>query len=145
MIKIDNVEKTKRLIKEHNGRPIIVIAQNDNYNRKMLEYGKFDVLLGVEKGIRKDSLRQNDSGFNHVLAKIAAKNRIALGIDVSEISNLNKRQKAELLEKIKQNIKLCRKSNVRIKLINYKDGKDAFAFLISLNASSRQAKEAISF
>ncbi|MEK6850057.1 MAG: RNase P subunit p30 family protein [Nanoarchaeota archaeon] len=145
MINTDNIEKTKKLIKEGSEKPIIVVGQNDIYNRKMLEYGRFDILLGAEGGIRKGSLRQSDSGFNHVLAKIAAKKGVAFGIDVSKISNLDKKQKAELLEKIRQNIKICRKSNVHIKLINYKDGKDAFAFLISLGASSKQAKEAISF
>lgn len=141
MIETDNIEKAKRMIKETIEKPIIIAAQNDNFNRKILEYGKFDILLGVEKGERKDSLRQLDSGFNHVLGAIAAKNGVALGIDIAEINGLGKKEKAERIARISQNLKICRKKGVKIKLLNYQDKKDTFNFLITLNASSAQAME----
>ena len=79
MINTDKIEKAKLMIKESKERPLVLLAQDDNFNRKILEYGKFDVLLSIERGERKDSLRQVDSGFNHVLAVIAAKNKISFG------------------------------------------------------------------
>jgi RNase P/RNase MRP subunit p30 len=145
MIETTNIEKAKKLIKDCKEAKIVVIAQDDEFNRKILEYGKFHVLLGVEKGQRKDSLRQIDSGFNHVLANIAVKKQVALGLDMNEISHLQKKEKAILLEKVKQNVKICRRAGVRIVLLNYKDRKDAFSFLVSLGGSTLQAKEAISF
>jgi len=145
MINTNNIEKAKRMIKESDENPIIIIAQDDAFNRKMLEYGKFDIILGIEKGNRKNSLRHIDSGFNHVLARAAEKNGIALGIDIDEIKKLQKKEMPQMLEKIRQNIKICRKSGVKMKLINFKDKKDAFALLETLGASSKQAKEAISF
>ena len=145
MIDTDNVEKAKRLIKESPEKPIIVLAQNDIFNRKVLEYGKFDILLSVERGDRKDSIRQLDSGFNHFFARLAHKNKVALGVDLGEIAKLDKKEMAQRIAKIKQNIFLCKKTGTKIKLINFKDEKDAFAFLVDLGASSKQAKEAISF
>lgn len=145
MISTANPEQVKNLIKLSREKPIIVQAQNDEFNRKVLEYGKFDILLGIESGNRKRTIRNIDSGFNHVLAKIAAKNKIALGIDMQEISNLEKEEKAKKLEKLMQNIKTCRKSKTKITLLNYKDKKDSQSFLISIGASTKQAKEALSF
>ena len=147
MINTENLEQAKNLIKkavEAKENPIIVKAQNPEFNRKILEYGKSDILLSIESTVRnKDTSKNLDSGFNHVLAKIAAKNNIALGIDLKEIQNLEKKEKATLLSKIIQNIKLCRKAKAKIKLLNYKDKRTAFSFLISLGASTQQATEAI--
>ena len=142
MIDTSNVEQAKNLIKSSKTKPIIVKAQNDDFNRKMLEYGKFEILLSPETGNRQRSLRQVDSGLNHVLANIAAKNKIAIGMDVEEISKLTKEEKAKRLERIIKNINICRKAKARLVLLNYKDKKDASNFLISLGASTKQAKEA---
>jgi RNase P/RNase MRP subunit p30 len=143
MISTPNIEQAKNQIKKAAEKPVIVLAQNDEFNRKILEYGHFDIILGIERGDRKRTLRNIDSGFNEVLAHIAAKNRVALGIDLEELNQLKKHEQALRLERIIQNIKLCRKAKVKIRLLNYKDKKDAFAFMISLGASTQQAKMAI--
>ena len=145
MISTPNIEQVKSLIKKEKQekvKPVIIRAQNDDFNRKILECGHFDILLGIESGKKQRSLRQIDSGFNHVLAKIASKNKVSLGIDMEELRSLPKEEKARRIERIIQNIILCRKSKVKIKLLNIRDEKDAFAFLSSLGASSQQAKEA---
>jgi RNase P/RNase MRP subunit p30 len=111
----------------------------------MIEYGKFDMIAGIEFGERKNSLKQADSGVNHYLAKTAEKNKVALGIDISQTRELNIKERAEVIERLIQNIKICRKANCKIKLLNYKDEKNAFYFLISLGASSEQAKKALAF
>jgi|SRR3989344_2005101 len=147
MINTENLEQAKNLIKksiETKEKLIIVKAQNPEFNRKILEYGKFDIILSIESTAKKEYTPKNlDSGFNHILAKIAAKNNILLGIDLKEIQSLEKKEKAILLSKIIQNIKLCRKAKTKIKLLNYKDKKTAFSFLISLGASTQQAQEAL--
>ena len=145
MIFTTNIEQAKNLIKTSKEKPIIVQAQDDEFNRKILEYGKFDIILGIEFGNKQRTLRNIDSGFNHVLAEIGRKNKIALGIDMQKIASLSKEEKAKIMERLMQNIKTCRKSKTRITLINYKDKKDAMSFLISLGASTQQAKEALSF
>ena len=140
MINTKNIEEAKRMIKLKDGLKI-VLAQDDNFNRKILEHGNFNILLSIEIGNRKDKIRQTDSGLNHVLAKIATKNNISMGIDLNELKSLELKKKAERLSKIKQNIRICRKAktNISIRTTNPDEARD---FLISLGASSQQAKKA---
>lgn len=135
-------EKAKKMIAKSN-KPIILLARDDNYNRKMLEYGKFDMLLSPELEPGEDKLKQMNSGLNHVLAKIAAKKKIAIGIDLEKIKNLEKKEKAIILARIKQNINICRKAKARLGLLN--KSKETPSLLISLGASTSQIKEAITF
>ncbi len=144
-ISTDNLEEAKKLIKKKN-RPIIIEAQTDLFNRKILEYGKFDILTNIElQPNRKDKPKHLDSGLNHVLAKIASKNKISIGIDLNKLRNLDKKDKAKTLARIKQNIKVCRKAKTHLKILNYQDKKDAFSFLLTLGSSTAQAKKAITF
>lgn len=144
MISTQNIEQAKKQIKSEK-KPIIVQAQNYDFNRKMLEYGKFDILLSPEAKTGRDTIKKIDSGLDYITSGTAAKNKIAIGIDLNELRNLEKKEKAQRLKKIIQNIKLCRKAKAKIALLNCKDSKDAMAFLISLGASTSQAKEALSF
>lgn len=128
IINSQNIEKTKQLIKSSKP-PITLQAQGYEFNRKLLEYGKFQILL-------------NPKQLNHILAKIAAKNKISIGFDLSKLP-ADKKEKAQFISQLIQTIKTCRKSKTQIKLLNSKDKKDAFSFLISLGASTEQAKQAI--
>ncbi len=143
IINIDNIEKAKQLIKTAQA-PIIVKAQNEEFNRKILEYGKFDIILSLEKENLRNKIRQTNSGLNHVLAKIASKNKISIGFDLEEIKKMEIKQKAEILSKIKQNIKICRKYNTKLS-IKTKNLQEAKNFLTGLGASNKQASETIVF
>lgn len=141
MINTTNVEEAKKLLKKE--EPLkVVLAQNDEFNRKILEHGKFDILLSIEKGKRYSTIRQTDSGLNHVLAKIATKNNIAIGINLDEITHLEPKEKANQLSKIIQNIKICRKAKTKI-AVKAKSIQEARDFLIGLGASTNQIKELI--
>lgn len=143
MINNQNIEQVKRLLKNEEN-PKIILAQDDEFNRRIIEYGKFNIILSIEEGLRKNKLRQEDSGLNHVLAKICSKNKIAIGIDLKGISKLEKKEKASRLSKIIQNIKICRKSKTKlaIKTINLQIARD---FLTGLGASTQQIEETIVF
>jgi RNase P/RNase MRP subunit p30 len=144
MIDANNIELARKQIRTAK-RPSIVMAKGDEFNRTILEYGKFDVLLSVEAGNRRDKIKQLDSGLNEVIAKIAAKNNVAIGIDLGEIYGLDKKEKAVRLARIKQNIEICRKAGAGLAVLNCADKRSAFSLLISLGASSKQAAQAITF
>ena len=55
-----------------------------------------------------------------MLAKIAKKNNVAIGINFDEIINAKAKEKAEILARIKQNIKLCNKNKIKMKFISQK-------------------------
>ena len=79
MINTNNIEQAKKLIKSSKEKSIIIKAQSLEFNRKILEYGKFHILLSIESSIeKKDKPKQLSSGLNHVLANIATKNNIAM-------------------------------------------------------------------
>ena len=143
MINNQKIEEVKRLIKKEQS-PKIILAQNDEFNRKIIEYGNFDILLSVEKGNRTNKIRQTDSGLNHIIAKIAKNKNVAIGIDLEEIKSLEPKQKAERLSKIIQNVKLCRKSKTKI-AIKTNSLEKAREFLSALGASTQQIKETIVF
>src|SRR3989338_6980765 len=109
MINTANLNEARKQIQNTKEKPIIVKSQNPEFDRKILEFGNFNILLSVEKIKGKDNSKYLNSGLNHVLAKIAAKNKIAMGINIEEISRLEKKQKALLLSIIKQNIKTKKK------------------------------------
>ena len=144
MINTSDIEKAKRMIKAEK-RPIIVKAQDDQFNRKILEYGKFDILLDIESGNRKDKLKNIDSGFNEVLASIAYKNKVSLAVNLEEIKSLPKKDKALRFSKIMQNLRIARKKKVPIYFLGSNKDKEVHSLLISLGSSTSQAKEAISF
>ncbi len=144
IIDTDSLDLARKKI-QASKRPIVVTAHNDEFNRKILEYGRFDVLLSIEKGKKRDSLRQIDSGLNEVVARIAAKNKIALGIDLTELKTLDVKEKARRLTRIRQNIRIAQKTGTRLLLYNSLNTTQDKSLLISLGASSMQAAQAISF
>jgi RNase P/RNase MRP subunit p30 len=142
MINNSNIEEVKKLLKKTGDK--IILAQNEEFNRKILEYGKFDILLAVELNSGKDKIRQIDSGLNHVLVKIATKNKVAIGFDLERISKLPSKDKAQTLSKVIQNIQICRKAKTKVAVKTSSVNK-ARDFLLSVKASTNQIKEAIVF
>ena len=58
-----------------------------------------------------------DKAKNYI-SSIAKKNNIVIGINIDEIINSKLKQKAEILARIKQNIKLCNKNKIKMKFIS---------------------------
>ncbi len=138
-----NIEKTKKLIKETK-RPLAVTGRDNHYNKKIIEYGNFDVLLSPETNAQDSNLRQVNSGLNPFIARTANKKGIAIGIDLDMVKKEPKERKGVFLSKIIQNIKICRKTGTKIG-VKSKNKKEAFNFILSLGASTKQAKEALYF
>ncbi len=87
MITTSNLDKARKQLKTEE-KPRIVKAQNDEFNRKIVENGQFDILLSPEENTRPTTLKHLDSGVNHILAKKAAEKGIAVGIDLASLRNL---------------------------------------------------------
>ncbi|MEM3091452.1 MAG: RNase P subunit p30 family protein [Candidatus Pacearchaeota archaeon] len=104
-------DKIKKAQKE--GKFIIFSSRDDELNRKVLEKEKIDVLL-LSLSKRKDFQKQRNSGFNQVMAKLAQKKKIIIGIDIDEIIKAEKKEKIEILARIRQNIKICKKNKIRM-------------------------------
>ena len=109
--------KARKLIRGNQGKEIIFSSNNDDLSRQVLEKEKITVLLLNLEG-RKDKMKQEDSGFNHVLSREAKKNNVTIGINLDEIINSNKKEKALILGRIQQNIELCSKKELNMKFIS---------------------------
>ena len=105
--------KARDLIRKNKGKKIVFSSDDDELNRKILEKEKIDVLL-LNLKEKKDRQKQRESGFDHVMAKLAKKNDVAIGINLSEILGVSGKKKAEILARISQNIKLCNKEKLKM-------------------------------
>ena len=117
IIQADNFDKARRAIRENKGKIIIFSSNDDELNKKILEKEDINILL-LNLSSRKDRMKQRDSGFNHVLAKLAKKKNISLGINLDEIINSDSKGKSEILARVRQNIKLCNKNKLKMKFIS---------------------------
>lgn len=133
----------QKLKKEKSKKQITVLAQSPEFNRKIVEMPDVNVLLSPELHERKDKLKERDSGLNEILCRLAAKNNVKIGIDINKIKKLNDKDKAKVLSRIMQNIMLCKKTKCDLILVGNYDKKDAFSLLLTLGASTKQAKKSI--
>jgi len=121
----------------------IVQGKDIAFNRKALENKKTSMLI-LNHTNKKDKLKQRDSGLNQVLCKIAKDSNIILAIDLKELTKeTDKKNKAIILGRIIQNIRLIKKFKNKLKLLNSGNKQQAFSFLLTLGLPTKQAVEAV--
>ena len=125
LIQESNFEKARKAINQSKEKNIIFSNDDDELNRKVLEKLKINILL-LNQSKRKDFQKQRNSGLNHVLAKIAKKNNIVIGINLDEIIKAKSKQKSEILARVKQNIKLCNKNKLKMKFISQENKRNIY-------------------
>ncbi len=127
IIKETTFEKAREKIKKNRDKIIIFSSDDDELNRKILEKEKINILL-INLAGKKDFQKQRDSGFNQVLAKLAKKNNVAIGINYDEIIDSDFKEKPKIFARIQQNIKLCNKNKLKMKFIiqNSKNQRDVY-------------------
>ncbi|MEK6847782.1 MAG: hypothetical protein AABX50_01495 [Nanoarchaeota archaeon] len=103
----------RRKIREKHGKEVVFTSNDDDLARKILEKETIKVLLINQAG-RKDRLKQRNSGFNQVFAKLAKKKQVSVGINLDELLEAGLEEKAEILARITQNIELCKKNKLKI-------------------------------
>tara|TARA_Y100000310_G_scaffold17671_1_gene17435 strand:- start:5076 stop:5531 length:456 start_codon:yes stop_codon:yes gene_type:complete len=116
VIQENSFEKARKEIKKSPDKTIIFTGADDDLNRKILEKEKVDIFMPLLLN-KKDFQKQRNSGFNHVLAKIAKKNHVSIGINLDEVIMSNGKIKSDVLSRIKQNIKLCNKNKLKMTFV----------------------------
>ncbi len=134
------------------GKKIGVVGGNNVFNRRVVESLRVDYLVSPERGVKKDSLKQRDSGINHVVAKLAREKNILIVIDFNEIRKLKGKENALRLSRLIQNVKICRKAGAGIRIASFGSRESEVvdelgrrAFGVSLGMSSIQGAEAVRF
>mgnify|MGYP001584288517 CR=1 FL=1 len=103
-------------LKNYNSKNIVIIEGN-SVNRDILERDNVNILLSPHKDLKRDSMHFRNSGLNQVLCSISKKNNIAIGFSFSEFLNSNDR--ALILGKMQQNVRLCRKFKVKMVIASF--------------------------
>jgi len=120
-------------------KPIIILSQDDEFNRKALEIKGLSMLIINENLNQRDYMKQRASGLNEVLANICAEKGISIGIQAEEIIKKSDVEKAKSLSRLKQNIMLLKKAGVKLIFIgNIKDRLALQSLLLTLGASTSQ-------
>jgi len=128
---------------------IFVLSQDDSFNRKILEHKKLDALVLADSKLKR-SLRHENSSLNHVICKIAADKKKPIIINLSDILAKKGKERAGILEKLRQNIKLCKKARTKLFVASFaktekklRDAYDIFSLCISLGMPTDMAKSAL--
>ena len=138
-----NISKAKKLAK-------LVIYKSTGNDRHAIEKSKVNVVFDLETIATKDSMHHRNSGLNHVLCRLANKNNIMIGFSFSTILNTEGIIRSQILGRLMQNIRLCRKYNVKTiiasfaekpyDLRSYPDLKSVF---ISTGMHPKEAKDSL--
>jgi len=136
---LNQARKQIQLVKT-NKQKVVIQAQDDAFNRKILENKDIDILLSPESHNRKDFTKQRDSGLNEILCKLAEKNNIKIAININQLKKLGPKEKAITLSRIRQNIQLCKRTKTQIIFIPKQSKQDTISFFTTLKGSTQQAK-----
>ncbi len=142
--------RTIESLKKSN-KKIAILARDDEFNRRALETLRIKYLVSPENNPGKDTLKQRSSGFSHVLAEIAKKKDVQIVVDLSWLNSIkDKKQKAIIISRIIQNIKISRKAKIDLKLASLAkdeqerlDEKQIKAIGFSLGMSSNQVDKCL--
>jgi ribonuclease P/MRP protein subunit RPP1 len=102
-LEADDWGELKRKIGQNREEADVLVFRggDEELNRKAAEGSRIDVLLHPEKG-------RKDSGVNHVIAKEAAKNNVAIGFDFRMLDTSDK-TRSHILRHWSRNLMLCEK------------------------------------
>ncbi len=176
---IESSEKEARSIiaslkdKQEN-RLIALVGGNDAFNRRVIETLKIDYLVSPEaerlkvagvSGCRsfrgseelgarrkKDTLKQRDSGLNHVVARMASEKGVGIVVDFGDIAGLEGKEKAGRIARVMQNVKIARKVGCSVKIASFGKSKKSVidvkgreSFGVGLGMSSSEVRDCVRF
>lgn len=91
----------KKDIQRSDAEVLIYRGGDDELHKKVAEHGEVEVILSPERG-------RKDSGIDHVIAKAAAENNVAIGFNLRQLFT-SKKQRTHVLKHWRRNLKLCEK------------------------------------
>lgn len=108
-------------------------------DRNLIESKKAEMIYEFEQEKRKDATHFRSSGMNQVLAKLMKYKNVDYGLSFNQVLAASKEEKARLIGRIMQNIRLCKKYNVSVIIGSFarqpfemRDYTDLMAFTRSL-------------
>ena len=129
--KAKNINQIRKLNKELN------IVEGGRLNREILTCKNIDILVSPEKNRGEDFLHHRNSGLNHILCNLAKKNKIAIAFSFNEVLKTNGINRAKIIGRMRQNVKLCRKYKVDMIIASFAKDKYEIRSLSDLKSFAR--------
>lgn len=127
----------------------MILVENSAQNRQMFESKRVNIIFNLENQNR-DFMHYRNSGLNQVLCKLANKNKIKIGVSLLNISRAENMLRSQLMGRVMQNIRLCRKYKVGMALASFASDPyemrapyDLMSFGISLGMHPSEAKKSL--
>jgi len=128
----------------------LTLCKSSEDNRAVLERFRPDIIYDLEYHGKSDFLHNKNSGINHIMAKIAAKNGVGIGTSLSKFICSSKQDRVKITPRIKQNIVLCRKTKARFLVFSAASSPymmrapgEVISFLGTLGMIPTEAKESM--
>ena len=138
-----NISKAKKLSK-------IVIYKSTGNDRHAIEKSKVNVVFDLGTIAVRDSMHHRNSGLNQVLCKLANKNNVMIGFSFSSLLNTEEIIRSQILGRMMQNIRLCRKYKVKAVIASFAEkpydmrpNHDLKSVFISLGMHPKEAKDSL--
>lgn len=96
-----------------------IVVRSSDKDVHLVEHSHPTVLFDLEATPRHDALHQRASGINHVLARLCAKNNVTIAFSLHSLLETHGERRAQLLGRIMQNVMLCRKFKVPVKIASF--------------------------
>ena len=130
----------------------VVLVKSTGNDRWVLEKSNAGILFGLEEVHKKDFMHHRASGLNQVLCKIAAKKGKKIAFPFSTLLNSSNMLRAQIMGKVMQNIRFCRKYKVRTVFASFakkpyemRAVNDLIGFAASLGMHPKEAKDSLSW
>lgn len=109
MLKASSQQELSRLADKAREKAEVLMVHGGNYdvNRAACENSAIDILCHPELG-------RKDSGLDHICARAAHDNNVAIEVNFREVLESYKRNRIYMLSAMKKNIELCKKYDVKI-------------------------------
>jgi len=138
-----NIIKAKKLTN-------LVIYKSTGNDRQVIEKSKQSIVFGLEIIAARDSMHSRNSGLNQVLCKLVNKNNIIIGFSFSSLLNTDGKLRSQILGRMMQNIRLCRKYKVKTAIASFAEKPydmrpcpDLKSVLISLGMHPAEAHDSL--
>jgi len=145
-IKAENVKDLEKRVKNLREYADIIIVHGGELeiNRRACEMPEVDILAHPE-------LNRKDSGLDHVMARLAHTNHVAIEINFENILSTHRRMRSQVLAKYNRNILLCQKMGASIiccsgaeSIYDMRSPREYISFLQTQGMSIDRAIETIS-
>ena len=137
------IQKARQLSK-------IILVESSENNRHVIEKGQFEIIFNLETDSKKDLTHSKRSGLNQVLAKIIEKKKKVVGFNFNLLLKSNKGSRVNFLGRMSQNIKICRKYQLKMLIASFarfpyemRAAHDLIAFGITLGMHPKEAKQSL--